>query len=103
MKAKQYNHDLSVLVLTPTGKDADLVCQFIKQAGLNSSRCENLKELTGQIMNSQGPAVIAEEALNDTSQTGEFIPGRATPNGCARHEYIWGCDLPALPSDIGKL
>lgn len=73
MKTKQYNHNLLVLVLTPTGKDAELVCQFIKQAKLNSLCCGNLKELTGQIMNGHGPAVIAEEALNDTSQTVEFL------------------------------
>ncbi len=66
------------MILTPTGKDGDLVCGFLNQAGLGSLACQSLDELTGHIEQERGPAVIAEEALGDDAQTQRFLKALAT-------------------------
>lgn len=73
MIAKQSMHDLSVLVLAPTGKDGDLVSDFLSKVGLDSIRCQTLAELTGHLENGLGPAVIAEEALSDGADIQQFL------------------------------
>jgi PAS domain S-box-containing protein len=88
MKVKQYNKNLSVLVLTPTGKDSNLVCKFLDQINLNCICCSNLKELTERIADGQGPAVIAEEALSNINETEEIL-------GVLENQPAWS-DIPLL-------
>ena len=96
MKTKQYTNDLSVLVLTPTGEEMDLICQFLIQAGLDSIHCKSLKELTKRIEEGQGPDVITEEALNNIDETEDFLRALETQPGwsdiplliiCANQSY----------------
>ena len=52
-----------VLVLTPTGRDAELMVATLSQSGLKSSGCSDVAALCAAIEEGVGVAVIAEEAL----------------------------------------
>ena len=62
-----------VLILAPQGRDAELACRLIEQAGERGIRCRDTDDLMHRISVGSGPAVIAEEAL--TSQTAEELCG----------------------------
>ncbi len=62
-----------VLILAPQGRDAELACQLIEQAGERGIRCRDTDDLMHRITAGSGPAVIAEEAL--TNQTAEELCG----------------------------
>src|SRR5579872_2005594 len=57
-------NDDRILVLTPTGQDAFLVCKQLKAAGLATCHtCTDLEDLASCVMEGAATAVIAEEAL----------------------------------------
>jgi len=70
---KRRNQDPAVLVLTPTGRDAQLACRLLETAGIAFVRCNTLEELNGLIADGKGPAVIAEEALAGNEQGKELL------------------------------
>ncbi len=52
-------------VLTPVGRDAELVCTLLQNEGLHCESCETLEELMRQITDETcGPAVIADQAVS---------------------------------------
>ncbi|HVT14821.1 MAG TPA: hybrid sensor histidine kinase/response regulator [Thermoanaerobaculia bacterium] len=52
-----------LLVLAPTGRDAELACQVLGGAGLACSACADEDELCREIAAGAGTVIIAEEAL----------------------------------------
>lgn len=76
-----------VLVLTPTGRDAEMLCQRIAQGGMRCEVCADLPALLAGLSSQAGAAVVAQEAL--------------TPNGAAALEAAleaqesWS-DIPVL-------
>jgi PAS domain S-box-containing protein len=70
---KLHNGDPAVLVLTPTGRDAQLTCGLLEKAGITFVRCNTLDQVNGLITKGKGPAVIAEEALYDSEQSKELL------------------------------
>ncbi len=63
-----------VLVLTPTGRDADLSCRMLRQAGLDCIACRSFDELMDRIAADAGPVVIAAEAI--TAEAAERLRAR---------------------------
>lgn len=55
--------DLAVLVLAPVGRDADLARSVLADEGVETVRCESLRDLLVGIERGAGAAVVAEEAL----------------------------------------
>ena len=55
--------DGRVLLLTPTGRDADLTGRFLSAAGIPVEVCAGMEELCGKCRDGAGAALIAEEAL----------------------------------------
>ncbi len=54
-----------MLVLTPTGRDAAVACELLEEAHVQAARCANVAELIARIEAGAGPAVIAQEALDE--------------------------------------
>ena len=52
-----------VLVLAPTGRDGELACKLLQNAGLGCQLCEDEKQLCQEIASGAGAAILAEEAL----------------------------------------
>jgi signal transduction histidine kinase/CheY-like chemotaxis protein len=52
-----------VLILAPTGRDAQLTCQILSQAGLPCCVSQAEAELFGEIENGAGTVLVSEEAL----------------------------------------
>ncbi|HKQ36813.1 MAG TPA: HAMP domain-containing sensor histidine kinase [Verrucomicrobiae bacterium] len=59
--------DWRILVLAPTGQDAELSIGFLQKAGLYSEACRNVQELAEGILTGSAALLIAEEALELTS------------------------------------
>ncbi len=57
----------SILVLTPIGRDAELACQVLEEAGLAGERCEGLGDLCRKLDEGAGAVLLAEEALADAT------------------------------------
>jgi hypothetical protein len=55
--------DGRVLLLTPTGRDADLTGRFLSAAGITVEACAGMEELCAKCREGAGAALIAEEAL----------------------------------------
>ncbi len=55
----------SVLVLAPTGRDAAVACELLEKASLSAARCASVADLVGRLEEGAGPAVIAQEALDE--------------------------------------
>jgi PAS domain S-box-containing protein len=53
-----------ILVLAPTGRDAELLAGVIGQAGLDPSVCADIDDLCSVLLTGAAVAVIAEEALS---------------------------------------
>jgi PAS domain S-box-containing protein len=70
---KQQKENTTILILTPTGRDAQLVCQLLDRAGMAFVCCDTLKELTALIAVGKGPAIIADEALSKNNQGKELL------------------------------
>jgi signal transduction histidine kinase/ActR/RegA family two-component response regulator len=57
--------DGRVLLLTPTGRDADLTGRYLSAAGIPVDVCAVMEELCAKCLEGAGAALIAEEALTD--------------------------------------
>jgi signal transduction histidine kinase len=55
--------DGRVLLLTPTGRDADLTGRYLGTAGIPVEACVGVEELCEKIFEGAGAALVAEEAL----------------------------------------
>jgi signal transduction histidine kinase/ActR/RegA family two-component response regulator len=55
--------DDRILVLAPTGRDAELTGAMLTQAGLCAEMCPHIEDLAAKVDAGAGAAVIAEEAL----------------------------------------
>ncbi len=53
-----------ILVLAPTGRDAELACKLLHNAGLASHICLDEEQLCQEIAEGAGTAILAEEALH---------------------------------------
>jgi signal transduction histidine kinase len=54
-----------VLVLTPTGRDGELVCERLRAAGIECVVCADFEQLAASIAEQTGTLVIAQEALTE--------------------------------------
>jgi PAS domain S-box-containing protein len=70
---QQPHNDPAVLVLTPTGRDAQLICRLLEKAGVAFFCCDSLEDMIAMIAEGKGPAIIAEEALADNSLCKELL------------------------------
>ena len=61
-----------VLLLTPTGRDAELIAATLAQAGFVSTICADVAELRAAIDAGGGAAVVAEEALASGAASDEL-------------------------------
>ena len=52
-----------ILLLAPTGRDADLLASTLAQNGLDAGICPNMAALAGSVRDGGAVAVVAEEAL----------------------------------------
>ena len=52
-----------VLVLAPTGRDSEVICRTLSEAGVKTLPCNNVVELCDSIRSGVGAAIIAAEAL----------------------------------------
>ena len=59
--------DWRVLLLTPTGRDADLTGRYLSGAGITFEVCAGMGELCEKCLEGAGAALIAEEALTPES------------------------------------
>ncbi|HEX8723636.1 MAG TPA: hybrid sensor histidine kinase/response regulator [Pyrinomonadaceae bacterium] len=62
-KAEDEARDGRVLLLTPTGRDADLTGRYLSAAGIAVEVCAGVEELCEKCREGAGAALIAEEAL----------------------------------------
>lgn len=53
-----------VLVLAPTGRDAELACEILAQHGVSCSHCDSVDQLVMGIEEGAGAALVTEEALD---------------------------------------
>ena len=53
----------TVLVLAPTGKDAELAARALTGAGINAETCHKVADMVGRLDDSTNALLIAEEAL----------------------------------------
>jgi signal transduction histidine kinase/ActR/RegA family two-component response regulator len=68
MAAKTENSDRlerRVLVLMPTGRDAELVCGTLGKSGIYAETCADVRELEEEAWKGAGAVLVAEEALHD--------------------------------------
>src|ERR1044071_3283154 len=61
--AAHEERDGRVLLLTPTGRDADLTGRYLSGAGVAVEVCARMEELCEKCREGAGAALIAEEAL----------------------------------------
>ena len=57
--------DQRVLMLAPTGRDAELMCSVLEEAGVSSKACADMRELCASLREGAAALVLAEEALAD--------------------------------------
>ena len=62
-KTDEAGRDGRVLLLTPTGRDADLTGRFLSAAGIPVEVCAGMEELCEKWREGAGAALVAEEAL----------------------------------------
>ncbi|MFL6333549.1 MAG: ATP-binding protein [Pyrinomonadaceae bacterium] len=67
-KAGDEGRDGRVLLLTPTGRDADLTGRYLSGAGIAVEVCATMEELCEKCGAGAGAALIAEEALSDENR-----------------------------------
>jgi signal transduction histidine kinase/ActR/RegA family two-component response regulator len=63
-KADTEERDGRVLLLTPTGRDADLTWRYLSEVGIAVEVCAGMEELCEKWAEGAGAALIAEEALS---------------------------------------
>jgi two-component system, sensor histidine kinase and response regulator len=59
-----------VLILTPTGRDAEMVCARIVADGMTGEICPDARALLASISTGAGAAIIAQEALSSNDSAG---------------------------------
>lgn len=64
MKTKTDAQEYRVLVLMPTGRDADLIGQTLRDVGINCDVCLDTSDFLSQISAGAGTALLAEEAVD---------------------------------------
>ncbi len=69
MQARQSPEPLAmpedrILILAPTGRDAQLACEILEKAGLDSVPCQDEAHLCREIENGAAVAILVEEALH---------------------------------------
>src|SRR3954469_21036937 len=60
---EEERRDGRVLILTPTGRDAEMVSKYLAGSGLTPEVCGGIVELCERITEGSGTALIAEESL----------------------------------------
>ncbi|MDX6709539.1 MAG: hypothetical protein QOH96_555, partial [Blastocatellia bacterium] len=56
--------DTHVLLLMPTGRDAEMTASYLGEAGIQVDPCSSIDELCDKVLDGKGGAVLlAEEAL----------------------------------------
>jgi signal transduction histidine kinase/CheY-like chemotaxis protein len=60
---EEERRDGRVLILTPTGRDAEMTAKYLAGAGLAPERCVGMTELCERLDEGGGAALVAEEAL----------------------------------------
>jgi PAS domain S-box-containing protein len=84
-----------VLILAPTGNDARLTAQFLREAAIEIEICANLSALCSEVERGCGALVIAEEALHD-DQSGRLVDVLAS-------QPAWS-DIPiAIITSVGEV
>src|SRR5215217_5846774 len=63
VKTGSNEHENKVLILMPTGRDADLVCQTLAGVGISADDCKAFDKLLNGITTGVGAVLIAEEAV----------------------------------------
>jgi signal transduction histidine kinase len=58
------SRDLRVLVVSPTGRDAELICDLLERATIDCIACASIDEACYEIAGGAAVGVFAEEALN---------------------------------------
>ncbi|MEA2464103.1 MAG: hypothetical protein QOJ98_1850 [Acidobacteriota bacterium] len=53
-----------ILILAPTGRDAELACAALRNAGLQAEICPTVEALCSEMERGVGAAILTEEALN---------------------------------------
>jgi signal transduction histidine kinase len=56
--------DLRVLVVSPTGRDAELICDLLERASIDCIACTSIHEACDEFASGAAVGVFAEEALN---------------------------------------
>jgi signal transduction histidine kinase len=56
-----------VLVFAPTGRDAELTCDFLARAGIDAFACRNVFDVVHEVEHGCAAILLAEEALGTTS------------------------------------
>src|SRR5579859_4743846 len=59
--------DERVLLLAPTGRDAELTCGFLQAAAIAALACRDMFDLAGKMDEGCGAIIVAEETLGFTS------------------------------------
>jgi PAS domain S-box-containing protein len=59
--------DMRVVVLAPIGRDAELICMTLAEAGIRSIPVASITELAATVNQGAGAALVAEEALDSIS------------------------------------
>jgi signal transduction histidine kinase/CheY-like chemotaxis protein len=54
-----------VLVLMPTGRDAELVCARLGDVGISAQACNDITEIAAEAVSGAGAVLLAEEALRE--------------------------------------
>lgn len=63
MASEAGQRDETVLVLAPLGRDGDLACKTLSEAGIQSRFCRDVDDLSAQSMESCGAILLTEEVL----------------------------------------
>jgi signal transduction histidine kinase len=71
----------------PTGRDGELVCKRLGQAGIAAQACSNIVEMADAVVSGAGAVVVAEEALKAGAI--DYLVG------LLNHQPIWS-DLPII-------
>jgi signal transduction histidine kinase len=56
--------ELRVLVIAPSGRDAELICKVLTNAGITCDPCTDVDDAQAQLTFPTGAMILAEEALN---------------------------------------
>lgn len=81
------NGERSVIVFTPTGRDATLIQETLKKAGIESTACSSVGDLLTELAEARAALLLAEEAL--TADCVEAI------RGLINQQPTWS-DLPVI-------